>query len=163
MQSQLTYCMLYLCESVYGADRSQLNDIVRQDLVLISMLALELSRFRTVAAKGTITAAEHSHLQNMETSVYNCLDLKPNASREVTELYLNALRSVGCEFYQGAYPLALLSTIMGLLFRQESELREKRQEDILQVCASFLLASPNPLEKFTITSYNSSNSVFDGE
>ena len=161
-QSQLAYSLLY-CVWVVTQKTKSIRDLDRPaDLINLALFALEMCRLRTVAPRNSVRAMEHSWLLKLETQLCTYLLTCDNATTcRPVMLYVDALRSVKCRFYDGAYPLALLDLL--LQFSTTTRSMDTRRDAIVHICADILMDSRNPLEKFTLPTSSLFDIVMDSE
>ena len=122
LQGQLTYCLLYLCQSMILCQRKSENKkSFERQLVGYCLLALEMSRHRTTALVSDISNTESSWLLRLEVSVCDYLEGVVGSAHDAVCLYLDALTTVGITFYEGCYPLVLTDMLLYLYIKVGAE------------------------------------------
>ena len=123
----------------------------------VCLLALELSRFRTVASKNEMKLSEHNWLLKLENMISEYLRSHPRQAVHAIHVYLDAFHAAAVQdqmhdLFDGAFPLVLIEMILELAKTEQlrTVVCEQRKDDIVQLCASVLLDSSNMLDKFTL-------------
>ena len=170
--------MLYVLRRLITAN--QLSNGHYENPSLLSgfcLLSLELSRHRVVAPRGTISELEHNWVTVTEYFIVQQLSAMlplPDASTSsarrdlsgatdgAVSLYLNALRTVGCDFYMGTFPLIMLDALLTVFSRSE-QMQQQHSGDVVEVCARVLNDVNGAMQRFTLPVSSWVDLCIDGE